>query len=70
MNRRAIHTPRPRGALFDLPVDETSPHRHCTLADDDLKHIARRRRTKNKLGLALQLCALPLPRRRERTPQS
>ena len=49
MPRRAILTPRQRGDVFDLPVDETSLHRHYTLADDDLNHIAHRRRAKNKL---------------------
>ena len=63
MPRRAILTPHQRGALFDRPVDETSLHRHYTLADDDLKHIARRRRAKNNLGFALQLCALRHPGR-------
>ena len=63
MPRRAILTPRQRGDLFDLPVDETSLHRHYTLADDDLNHIAHRRRAKNKFGFALQLCALRYPGR-------
>ena len=63
MPRRAILTERQRCALFSLPVDEVSLHRHYTLADDDLKHIAQRRRPENKLGFALQLCALRHPGR-------
>ena len=63
MPRRAILTERQRCALFDLPTDDVSLHRYYTLADDDLQHIARRRRAENKLGFALQLCALRYPGR-------
>ena len=63
MPRRAILTERQRCALFGLPTDDASLHRYYTLADDDLKHIARRRRAENKLGFALQLCALRYPGR-------
>ena len=63
MPRRAILTERQRGALFDLPTDDASLHRYYTLDDDDLEHIARRRRAENKLGFALQLCALRYPGR-------
>ena len=63
MPRRAILTERQRCALFDLPTDDGSLHRYYTFADDDLKHIARRRRSENKFGFALQLCALRYPGR-------
>ena len=63
MPRRDILTERRRCALFDLPTDDASPHRYYMLADDDLKQIARRRRAENKLGFALQLCALRYPGR-------
>ena len=39
------------------------PCQPYAVADDDLKHIARRRRAENKLGFALQLCALRYPGR-------
>ena len=61
MPRRTILTDRQRSALVDLPVDETSLRKHYTLADDDLEHIGRRRRAENRLGFALQLCALRHP---------
>ena len=61
MPRRTILTDRQRPALVDLPVDETSHRKHYTLADDDLEHIGRRRRAENRLGFALQLCALRHP---------
>ena len=35
MPRRSILTARQRAALFELPSDEASLLRHCTLADDD-----------------------------------
>ena len=49
MPRRAILTERQRGALFDLPTDDASLHRYYTLDDDDLEHIARRRRAVREL---------------------
>ncbi|WP_433850758.1 Tn3 family transposase [Brucella pseudogrignonensis] len=63
MPRRHILTERQRSALFDLPTDELSLLRHYTLADDDLEHIRERRRPENRLGFALQLCALRYPGR-------
>lgn len=63
MPRRAVLTERQRAALFDLPTDEAALVRHYTLSDDDLTHIRRRRRPQNRLGFALQLCALRYPGR-------
>ena len=63
MPRRSILTERQRSALFDLPTDETLMLRHYTLADDDIEHINERRRPENKIGFALQLCALRYPAR-------
>ena len=37
--------------------------RHYTLADDDLDHIRKRRGRENRIGFALQLCALRYPGR-------
>ena len=63
MAHRTILTERQRSALFDLPTDETVMLRHYTLADDDIEHINERRRPENKVGFALQLCALRYPGR-------
>ena len=63
MPRRSILTERQRLALFDLPTDETNMLRHYILADDDLEHINARRRPENRIGFALQLCALRYPGR-------
>jgi hypothetical protein len=61
--RRSILTDRQRAALFDLPTDDASMLRHYTLADDDLEIIHARRRSHNRFGFALQLCALRYPGR-------
>jgi len=63
MPRRHILTERQRAALFELPTDEAALLRHYTLADDDLEHIRLRRRPENRIGFALQLCALRYPGR-------
>ena len=63
MAHRTILTERQRAALFDLPTSEAEMLRHYTLADDDLDHIRGRRRPENRIGFALQLCALRYPGR-------
>ena len=63
MPRRHILTERQRAALLGLPTDEASLLKHYTLADDDLEHIRQRRRAHNRIGFALQLCALRYPGR-------
>jgi hypothetical protein len=56
-------TGRQRSALFSLPQHEADLLRHYTLSDEDLQHIEARRRSRNKLGFALQLCVLRYPGR-------
>ena len=63
MAHRTILTARQRAALLALPTDEASILYHYTLSDDDLEHINERRRDQNRLGFALQLCALRHPGR-------
>ena len=63
MPRRTVLTARQRSALFGLPVDETTLLRHYVLSNEDLNYIDRRRRPRNRLGVALQLCALRYPGR-------
>ncbi len=63
MPRRNILTERQRSALLDLPTDEPSLLKHYTFADDDLELIRERRRPENRIGFALQLCALRYPGR-------
>ena len=63
MPRRHILTEHQRHTLLALPTDEPSLLEHYTLAEDDLEHIRQRRRPHNRLGFALQLCALRYPGR-------
>jgi TnpA family transposase len=46
-----------------LPTDEAILVRHWTLSEDDRAAIGRRRRNRNQLGFAIQLCALRYPGR-------
>ena len=63
MAQRTVLTGRQRSALFSLPQREADLLRHYTLSDEDLQNIGARRRPRNKLGFALQLCALRYPGR-------
>jgi len=63
MPRRQILSDRQRAVLFDLPTDEETLLRHYTLADDDIEYIRSRRRSHNRFGFALQLCAFRYPGR-------
>lgn len=63
MAHRTILTNRQRGTLFALPTDEPRLLRHYTLSDEDLEQIGKRRRPRNRLGFAVQLCALRFPGR-------
>ena len=63
MARRTVLTGRQRSALFSLPQHEADLLCHYTLSDEDLQHIEARRRPRNKLGFALQLCVLHYPGR-------
>ncbi len=63
MPRRSILTKRQQARLFDLPTDAANLHEHYTLDDFDLEQIRDRRRAHNKMGFALQLCALRYPGR-------
>jgi TnpA family transposase len=49
--------------LFTLPTEQSILVQYWTLADTDLEAIHRRRRDRNRLGFALQLCALRYPGR-------
>src|SRR5512134_1563874 len=63
MSRRAVLTNRQRVSLFGLPTNEATLLRHYILTDEDLAHVRRRRRPQNRIGFALQLCALRYPGR-------
>src|SRR5688572_21781305 len=63
MARRTILTPAQRAPLLALPADRAELARHYTLSETELAAIKRRRRARNRLGFALQLCALRYPGR-------
>jgi TnpA family transposase len=63
VTRRAVLTAAQRAAFFALPTDRAELARRYTLSEADLAIIGRRRRPRNRLGLALQLCVLRYPGR-------
>jgi TnpA family transposase len=63
MPRRRALTEAQLENLLALPTTEAELARYWTLGDEDLAIIGRRRRAHNRLGFALQLCALRYPGR-------
>ena len=63
MPRRRALTEAQLETLLALPTTEPDLVRHWTLNEADLAAIGRRRRDRNRLGYALQLCALRYPGR-------
>ena len=63
MPRRRALTGAQLAGLLALPANEAELARHWVLGDADLAAVGRRRRDHNRLGFALQLCALRYPGR-------
>jgi len=63
MPRRRALTEAQLTNLLALPTTEPDLVRYWTLSDADLAAINRRRRNRNRIGFALQLCALRYPGR-------
>src|SRR3954453_16526179 len=63
MARRAILTAAQRAALLALPTERRDLAGDWTLSEPELAFLGRRRRDRNRLGVALQLCALRYPGR-------
>lgn len=63
MPRRRALTEAQLTSLLALPIAEPDLVRHWTLCYADLTVINQRRRDRNRLGFALQLCALRYPGR-------
>jgi hypothetical protein len=63
MPRRRALTEAQLTNLLALPTAEPDLVRHWTLGDADLAAVNQRRRDRNRLGFALQLCALRYPGR-------
>ena len=63
MPRRRLLTEKQRADFLALPTDDLALAQHYTLNNEDKAVIVRRRRPQNRLGFALQLCALRYPGR-------
>ncbi|WP_010303452.1 Tn3 family transposase [Candidatus Odyssella thessalonicensis] len=63
MVHRPILTERQRNDLMALPSDESSMLSYYILSDEDIIRIKRKQDAHNRLGFALQLCALRYPGR-------
>jgi TnpA family transposase len=57
-----------RARLFGIPVDQAEMARHYLLSPEDLVLVRAKRRAANRLGFAIQLCALRYPGRALRYP--
>jgi hypothetical protein len=58
LSRRPLVTADRWSALVDMPTDEESLIRHCTLSRAEMDLIQAKRTPHNRLGLAIQLCFL------------
>jgi TnpA family transposase len=63
MPRRRALTEAQLENLLALPIAEPDLVQHWTLSDTDFAAIDQRRRDRNRIGFALQLCALRYPGR-------
>ena len=68
--RRNILAERQRTCLFDLPTDEATLLKHCTLAENDIERVHGRGWSESQLGFALQLCASRFPGRLPQSPRA
>jgi Domain of unknown function (DUF4158) len=63
MPARTLLSSEQRTRLFSIPTDPAEMTRHYVLDADDLALVGARRRAGNRLGFAVQLCALRHPGR-------
>lgn len=63
MPPRTLLSSEQRTRLFSIPTDPAEMTRHYVLDTDDLALVGARRRAGNRLGFAVQLCALRHPGR-------
>lgn len=63
MAHRTVLTTKQYAKLLGLPSDEVIMRQHYVLSDEDIKHIKQQRKSSNRLGYAIQLCALRFPGR-------
>ena len=63
MPRRTLLSSEQRARLFSVPIDSAGMARHFILSTEDIALIRTKRRASNRLGFAVQLCALRHPGR-------
>ena len=63
MPRHALLSSEQSARLFSIPTDVAEMARHFVLSAEDLALIRTKRRAANRLGFAVQLCALRHPGR-------
>ena len=63
MPRRTLLSSEQRIRLFSIPIEAAEMARHFVLSTEDLTLVRTKRRAANRLGFAVQLCALRHPGR-------
>ncbi|HJU16762.1 MAG TPA: DUF4158 domain-containing protein [Stellaceae bacterium] len=63
MSRRTLLSPEQRARLFNIPTEAAEMAKHYVLSAEDLALVRTKRRPSNRLGFAVQLCALRHPGR-------
>lgn len=63
MPRRTLLSPEQRMRLFNIPAEAAEIAKHYVLSAGDLALVRTKRRPSNRLGFAIQLCALRYPGR-------
>lgn len=63
MPRRTLLSPEQRDRLLAFAVDQAEMAKHYIFTADDMRRISSKRRASNRLGFAVQLCALRFPGR-------
>jgi hypothetical protein len=63
MSRRTLLSSEQRARLFGIPTDAAEMATHYVLSPEDLALVRVKRRASNRLGFAVQLCALRHPGR-------
>ena len=61
MSRRTLLSYEQRARLFAVPTTPAETAKHYVLSPDDLLLLRSKRRSVNRLGLAVQLCLLRYP---------
>jgi len=61
MAHRGLLTEDERQVVFGVPRQEHLIIKHCTLSQDDLDLVLRKRGARNQLGFSVQLCLLRYP---------